>query len=583
LAEESISAWSKQATAMYELIFNATHDGMIAIESNCKITFFNKKAETLTGYRREAVLGQHIKNVIPASKLEVVLQTRNLETNHEIVLQNNKRVIATNIPLINESGFLEGALMTFKELAEIHKIAEKITDLKEIHTMLEGIILSSNDAISVVDENGIGILINPAYTRITGLREEDVIGKPANTDISEGDSMHMQVLKTRRPVRGAHLKVGPQKKEVVVNVAPIIVEGRLKGSIAVIHDMSEILQLTSELNRARHIIRTLESKDSFEDIIGCSEELKVAVEQAKLAAKTSATVLLRGESGTGKELFAHAIHNESDRKFNKFIKVNCESYSETLLEMELFGFEESDFHGARGIKQGLLEQANNGSIFLDEISALSESTQVKLVGVLQESKFVRIGGQEPIPINVRVIAATKQNLEKAIAGGSFQEDLYYRINRMAIHLPPLRLRKSDIPYLTKRLLAKINQDYGRHVKGITQEAVTYLKDYDWPGNIRELENILGRAVIFMKPNETLIEGKHLQSIIVCNEDVLDNIPKSSPNDQTLSQMVEQYEAKVILQTLIKYKGNKTLTAKSLGISLRSLYYKLEKYKISDDF
>jgi transcriptional regulator with PAS, ATPase and Fis domain len=389
----------------------------------------------------------------------------------------------------------------------------------------------------------------------------------------------MQVLQTRRPVRGVLMKVGPHHRDVVVNVAPIIVDGKLKGSVGVIHDLSEIKSLTQELKRARQIIRTLEAKYSFDDIIGTSEEMTFAIEQAKLGAKTPATVMLRGESGTGKELFAHAIHNGSDRKFNKFIRVNCAAISESLLESELFGYEEGAFSGAkRGGKRGFFEEANNGSIFLDEIGELSAGMQAKLLRVLQEHEIVRVGGTKPVSINVRVIAATNVNLEKGIANGTFREDLYYRLNRLPIHIPPLRQRKQDIPSLCYHLLQKINRDYGRMIKEISQFALDYLLSYDWPGNVRELENILGRAVIFMKYTENKIELSHIPKLEndgqTKSESTL-SLAKSKP----LSEMVEEYEARVLVEVLRQNNGNKTAAAQQLNISLRSLYYKLEKYHI----
>jgi len=216
----------------------------------------------------------------------------------------------------------------------------------------------------------------------------------------------------------------------------------------------------------------LEAKYTFQDIVGRSDEIRIAVEQAKIAARTPATVLLRGESGTGKELFAHAIHNESDRKYNKFIRVNCAALSESLLESELFGYEEGAFSGAkRGGKKGLFEEADNGSLFLDEIGELSAKMQVKLLRVLQEKEIIRVGGTEPIPVNVRIIAATNRNLEREIAAGKFREDLYYRLNRIPIHIAPLRQRKEDIPPLCAHLIRKINHDYGRSVEGISPSAL----------------------------------------------------------------------------------------------------------------
>jgi PAS domain S-box-containing protein len=566
-----------------ELIFNATNDGMVVIDRKGTVILFNRRAEEMMGVKRENAIGKYVLEVIPQSRLPLILETRRIETNQEMVLDNGRKIITTRIPIIEENGTLLGAFAVFKDITEVVNLAEEITDLKEIQTMLQAIIHSSDDAISVVDENGRGILINPAYTRLTGLTQEEVIGKPATADISEGESMHMKVLQTRRAVRGVAMRVGPGKKEVVVNVAPIIVKGKLKGSVGVIHDMSELKSLSRELSRARQIIRTLEAKYTFEDIIGKSEEMTLAIEQAKLGAKTPATVLLRGESGTGKELFAHAIHNASDRKYNKFIRVNCAAISETLLESELFGYEEGAFSGAiRGGKRGLFEEANNGSIFLDEIGELSANTQAKLLRVLQESEFIRVGGTKPFAINVRVIAATNVNLEKGIAKGSFREDLYYRLNRMPIHIPPLRNRKEEIPELCERLIHKINQDYGRNVEGISDKAMDQLMNYDWPGNVRELENILGRAIIFMNYNESRIDLHHLPELkgnkmsekLISFKENENAVP-----EKNLNEMIEEYETKIIKQTLQRLNGNKTLTAKVLGLSVRNLYYKLEKYKL----
>jgi PAS domain S-box-containing protein len=564
-----------------DLIFNSTDDGMVGIDFQGIVMLFNRSAERMIGISSEDALGKHINDVIPGSKLTTTLETRRTEINQEVVLDNGLKIISNRIPMITEKDEVMGAFTVFKDITEVVNLAEEITNLKEIQTMLEAIIHSSDDAISVVDEEGKGILINPAYTRITGLTQDEVIGKPATADISEGESIHLKVLQTRRSIRGTRMRVGPKRKEVIVNVAPIIVNGKLKGSVGVIHDMSEIQSLTQELDRARRIIRTLEAKYMFEDIIGESEEMQLAIEQAKLGAKTPATVLLRGESGTGKELFAHAIHNASDRKFNKFLRVNCAALSESLLESELFGYEEGAFSGAkRGGKRGLFEEADKGSIFLDEIGELSANTQAKLLRVLQENEIVRVGGTKSISINVRVIAATNVNLEKGIADGSFREDLYYRLNRMPIQIPPLRNRKSDIPLISETLIAKINQDYGRNVDGITKEALSRLMEYRWPGNVRELENVLGRAIIFMKYNETTIDVHHLPPLESSSRTAAENSMKSGGLEvKDLNSQIEAYEKKIIQEVLEQNNGNKTAAAKTLNVSVRNLYYKLEKYNI----
>src|SRR5699024_2345106 len=548
-----------------ELILQNIRDGMVVIDTEGIVQFINHSAEEIIGVPKQQFLGKYIGETIENTRLPEVLKHKRKEVNQKLFLENGKKVITTRIPIINPKKRLVGAFAVFKDITEVVNLAEENTDLKEIKTMLEAIIHSSDDAISVVDENGIGLIINPAYTRITGLQEKDVVGKPANTDISEGESMHMKVLETRRQVRGTRMKVGPAKKEVIVNVAPVIVDGVIKGSVGVIHDVSEIKTLTTELKRARQIIRNLEAKYTFDDIVATSEEMTIALEQAKVGARTPATVLLRGKSGTGKELFAHAIHNESERKHNKFIRVNCAAIAESLLESELFGYEEGAFAGAkRGGKKGFIEEANMRSIFLDEIGELSLKTQAQLLRVLQENEIVRVGGTEPIPLDVRVIAATNVTLEKAVMNKTFREDLYYRLTRLPITIPSLNERLADLPDLITRIIQKVNQDYGRNVKQVSEEALKTLQSYPWPGNVRELENVIGRAIIYMDMGEEIIERKHLPELINYV-----NTPTNGSfhleTGQPLQRAVEQYEKEYIKNVYEQNDFNKTKTAKSLNI------------------
>lgn len=573
-----VAEWSVQINNL-ELILNNIRDGLIVVNNLEKIQFINDAACEIIGVQKEKTHGSSIKELIKNSRLPKVLQNQRKEVNQKLNLTNGKQIISTRVPLINDDNRLVGAFALFKDSHEVIRLAEENTDLKEIKTMLEAIIHSSDEAISVVDEKGNGLIINPAYTRITGLTEKEVLGKPATVDISEGDSMHLKVLRTRRPVRGAKMKVGPSKKEVIVNVAPIIVAGKLKGSVAVIHDISEIQELTTELKKAKQIIRNLEASYTFDDIIGNSPEMMIAIEQAKIGAKTPATVLLRGDSGTGKELFAHAIHNESDRKFNKFIRVNCAAIAESVLESELFGYEEGAFTGAKsGGKKGLFEEANNGSIFLDEIGELSLSMQAKLLRVLQEKEVVRVGGTTPIPLNIRIITATNVNLEKAITNNTFREDLYYRLNRLPIYIPTLKERLSDLPSLVEHMILKVNQLYGRNVKTITETAMEKLRSYHWPGNIRELENVIGRAVIFMDVTEEVINYHHLPNLQMESKVVREQNSKIV-KEQTLQDAMEQYEKEYIYHIYKENNFNKTKTAKKLNISVRNLYYKIDKYEL----
>ncbi len=465
---------------------------------------------------------------------------------------------------------------------EIHK-------QKEILSTLKAIINSTDDAISVVNEHGIHTLVNDAYTRLIGLTEQDVVGKSSNVDIAEGESMHMKVLRTRQPVHGVRMKVGPNKKEVVVNVAPVIVEGELKGSVAVIHDLSEIRNLTDELNQVKKRVRHLEAKYTFDDIIGKSRAMIIAKEQAIKAASTPATVLLQGESGTGKELFAHAIHNHSSRRNRQFIRVNCSALTDTLLESELFGYESGAFTGAsKKGRKGLFEEADRGTIFLDEIGMMSLNLQAKLLRVLQEKEIVRVGSNEPIEVDVRVISATNSNLEEAVKKGLFREDLYYRLYVIPIFIPPLRERKEDIPILVQNIIRKCNQEFGRNIKDVSEEVIDLLLNYSWPGNIRELENVLERAVINMKLKEDILRKNHLPEFITLTgqkikkeKDFLSNqvLEINFNKTSSLDNIKRETEKNIIRETLNMFNGNYQRAAQHLGISVRTLYYKIKKYQI----
>jgi PAS domain S-box-containing protein len=447
--------------------------------------------------------------------------------------------------------------------------------------LLEAVFLAAQDAISVVDEKGEHILVNPAYTRITGIEHDDIIGKNAHYDIEEGEeSVHMKVLLTKKPVENTKLKLKPIGKTVVAQAAPIIVNGEMKGSVAVLHDISTIKDLTDKLEEAEKKLRQLTYKYKPEDIIGSSKAINEVRKLIEKAAKVPATVLLRGESGTGKELFANSIHAQSSRSHKNFVRVNCAALSDSLLESELFGYDEGSFTGAlKGGKKGLFEEANKGTIFLDEISEISLNTQAKLLRVLQEKEIMRVGSNKNIPVDVRVIAATNADLSKAIKEGKFREDLFYRLSILPIYIPPLRDRKEDIPLLVKSFIAKFNDEYGRNIVDISEEALRILQPHDWPGNVRELENTIGRAIIYMNINEKVIDTIHLPHFNKKKSPVDDRVIAYEEAD-SLESVLSKTEAEYIKKLYYKLDKNKTRTAKELGISIRSLYYKMEKYGIS---
>lgn len=563
-----------------DLILNTIDDGLVVVNNKEKVTFMNDKASVITGIPRDEAVDKHINEIINHSGLPRVLQTRKKEINKEIILENGKKIITSRIPIINEDNHLTGAFAFFKHNDDVIKLAEDNTNLIEIKSTLAALINSSDEAISIVDENGIGLIINPAYTKLTGLTEKDIIGKPASADISQGKSMHLQVLKTRRAVRGVKMRLGPNNKEVTVNVEPIIVNGKLKGSVAVIHNISEVNQLEENLAIAKQIIRNLEATYTFADIIFKSEVMELVVEQAKIAAHSPVTVLLKGEFGTGKELFANAIHNEGPRKYNKFIRMNCSMYNEAEMKQELFGIEEVSPTGEVLAKQaGLFEEANGGTVFLDEIGALSTHLQGELLLFLQKQELVRINGKDKIDVDVRVITATSTNLEKAVMQKTFDEDLYYMLNRLSISLPSLYERMNDLPLLARHLLTEINQKYGRNVKGISSDALKELSLHDWPGNVRELENVIGRAVISMQLREELIKPHHLPKLSKVDESTMPTLPTES---LPLQDVMDDYERAYIRQVYKQNRFNKTKTAKVLNISVRNLYYKIDKYNLDGE-
>ncbi len=567
---------------LLDFILNSTHDAIVAVDSAGDVLVFNRAAEKLIGKRAADVLGRPVKEGIPNTGLDDVLRTGIPEINKTQDLHNRTVVVTNRVPVRDSQGKIVGAVAVFRDITEIRTLAEEITNLKQIQSLLTAVINSTQDAISVVDHRGMGLLINPAYTRLIGLSEEDVIGRPATVDIAEGESVHLQVLRTRKPVKNTRMKAGPMKRPVVVNGSPIMVDGKLMGSVAVIRDVSEIMQLTEELERIRSMVQGFEAKYTFDDVVAESPLMVQAVEQAKLVASTPVTVLLRGESGTGKELFAHAIHNASPRRHKPFVRVNCAALPKTLLESELFGYVDGAFTGARkGGRKGLFEEANGGTLFLDEIGVMDLSIQASFLRVLQEREITRIGDSKPIPIDVRVIAATNVALEQMVAAGKFREDLYYRLNVIPIFIPPLRQRPEDIPKLCRFLLRKLNQEYGRAVKGVDDDVMYRFAAYKWPGNVRELENVLGRAIINMGFQEQIIFTEHVpplgwggQLSPALSWDA--SIPGADAG-VTLRAAVAKAEAEAIKRALERHGYNKTRAAKSLGISIRALYNKIRKY------
>ena len=323
----------------------------------------------------------------------------------------------------------------------------------------------------------------------------------------------------------------------------------------------------------KQLKKEVEKDMAFDKMIGKSAEMQKVFEMIKKVASSKASVLITGESGVGKEVVADAIHKLSPRKDHQCIKVHCAALSETLLESELFGHEKGAFTGADNLVKGRFELAHESSIFLDEIGEINPSVQIKILRVLQEKAFERVGGQETINVDVRIIAATNRVLEEEVKKGTFREDLYYRLNVIHIHVPPLRERKDDIPLLVASFLEEFAVENGKNIKGIDSQAKSAIYNYNWPGNIRELRNCIESAVVMCSGEEIKLE------------DLPPTVSKSA-GDQSINipanATLDEAEKIIILQTLTANKNNKSKTADLLGIGRKTLHRKLEEYGINSD-
>jgi two-component system NtrC family response regulator len=350
-------------------------------------------------------------------------------------------------------------------------------------------------------------------------------------------------------------------------------------------ELDELLLLIQRVGREiglsrenRELKEQLREKFKVDFIVSISRRMEEALNLVKRVAQSPATVLILGESGTGKELIARAIHYSSLRKEKPFVKVNCAALPENLLESELFGHEKGAFTGAVGRRVGRFEQADQGTIFLDEIGDLSPALQSKLLRILQEKEFERVGSSQTIKVDVRFISATNRNLEEAIQKGTFREDLYYRFNVVTITLPPLRERKEDIPPLVEHFLKKYSRENNKAVVSVTKEAKDLLMNYNYPGNIRELENIIERAVVLCRGDTITKQDLPLN---LQESEVEESLERARKSGRNLPETLEEIERHRIAQALQKSGGVQTKAAEELGISERVLRYKMKKYKISE--
>ena len=440
--------------------------------------------------------------------------------------------------------------------------------------IIETIVENAFEWLVVVDREGRIIYINHNYCEFLEVNREETIGRHV-TEVIENTRMHIVAQTGKEELADLQFIKG---NYMIANRVPIIKNGEVIAAFGTVffRDTQEWMKMDSHvkslLTRMQPYIQKIDSgvKYTLDDILGESQQIINLKEKVKMVSNSDISILIRGESGTGKELFAHSIHQLSSRSQKPFIKVNCGAIPENLLESELFGYEEGAFTGAKkGGKKGKFQLANGGTLFLDEIGDMPLSMQVKLLRALQDGEIEPIGSTKSISVNVRIIAATNRPLENMIEEKRFREDLFYRINVVPFSVPPLRERAEDLTLLIAYFIDKVTNRLGKRIAGIESNVLEILKSYSWPGNIRELENVIEAAVHLTKGEQITLDSlpDYLQSQTAIYRF----------RNKKLKDIVEETEQWVLKQSLERNKDDKALVGRELGISRSTLYEKLNKY------
>lgn len=498
-------------------------------------------------------------------------------------LSLEKRIESLGIKYVMTEAELDSIKEAIEEASHLLKIEnereEKNLELKNKYEMINSIFNCVSEGIISIDQNGTIINLNNNAEELLG---NHLKGKSINKIITADEIM--DAIRSSRPVTG--LIVNYHKNSLVVNIEPIKLADKIVGAVATLQRTNQIQAMDKKI-RYTMLKKGHVADKTLDDIIGDSETIKSAKELAKKYAIVDSTVLILGETGTGKELFAKSIHNLSKRKKEPFVAINCASFSPNLLESEMFGYVKGAFTGALNEgKAGVFELAHGGTIFLDEISEASLDVQLKLLRVVQERKIVRIGDDNVIPIDVRIIAASNKNLKQQVQKRLFREDFYYRICVLELKIPPLRDRKDDISALIKNFIEKSSM----HITGITNKALNMLIQEDWPGNIRQLSNVIERIMVTSN-NETitsdivrnLTDIKSETDIIQKEYEAANSSPFKITNKMHESKLFEDFtETELIKNALIETQGNRRLAAEKLGIGTTTLWRKMKSIESIDE-
>lgn len=581
----------RQIAELERKILDASHNGILAINQEGKVIVYNPAAERIIGRSRGEVIGRHIVELDPNMGVMDAVNQMTPMTGVRTEI-NGVKILANRTPLIYE-GECVGAMSVFLDVSEYDAVCNQLQTSNSVVKELDAIFENSYDGFYIADKNGRVTRVNSAWEKICGFPRAEIIGKTAHDLVDSkwyDKSAAVAALEQKKTVTLlVNILAGPRKgNQVMATGTPMFDDnGELSQIVVNVRDMTDLEQLqrqleaTVELNQ-RYVseleqIRLQQLK--MEDLVAKSPAMQRVVEMAARIATVDSTLLIMGESGVGKEVITNKIHSLSRRKNQPFIKINCGAIPENLLESELFGYAGGAFTGAkRDGKPGMFELASTGTLFLDEIGELPLGLQVKLLRVLQEKNLTRVGGVKPIPVDVRVIAATNKDLPALVKAGAFRDDLYYRLNVFGIQIPPLRQRREDIPPLLHEMLRKVNQKYGMQ-KRFTPAAVERLMNYDWPGNVREMENLVERLVVLV--NEPNIEPCHLpEAMQIKNELILDGVEAVVLNRVVpYKQAVEELEA-LLLERAFGELGSTRKVARVLEVNQSTIVRKMKQYQIT---
>lgn len=460
---------------------------------------------------------------------------------------------------------------------------------KEYITIMQKILHLVDEGVHVLDEKGNTIIYNESMSKLEKMDSNDVIRKPFREvfkNLNGNNSTLLKALESRQSTinkNQTYLNKDGREITTINTTMPVIIDGEVKAVVEVAKNITKmqemshtILELQKEIEKPEKVKTTKIKKYSFNNIIGDSQNFTDVINRAKKASKGSASVFIYGETGTGKELIAQSIHYDGIRKNKPFLAQNCAALPETLLEGLLFGTSKGGFTGAVD-RAGLFEQANGGTLLLDEINSMPYELQAKLLRVLQENYIRRVGGTKDIPIDVRIITTCNEHPDSMIANGKVRKDLFYRLNIIPLNVPPLRERKEDIILLAEKFVHKYNEQYNKKILMISAEAKEKLLNYDYPGNVRELENIIMGAMS-MVDEENILMGEHL----IINESFISPIHdyESDISNYGIDGYLYNLEKDIIIKTLEKNASNVSKTAKVLKIKRQTLQHKLKKYNIS---